>query len=122
MALNRVRHEATYYYAANAMRTGPCRTDGAGVFESRASSRQLASAHFEMVFQDALERPPCSDRDLVRLRSRLQCRGSRRETVAGRRALSSESFVARIEVSDTPSLGPLGQTEWRIGLRELVTT
>ena len=69
IALNRVRSEATYYYAAkrDAHRT-VSGTAAQECFESRASSRQLASAHFELVFQDALERLPCSDRDLVRLR------------------------------------------------------
>lgn len=69
MALNRIRHEATYYYAAkrNAHRTvsGPTAQE---FLELKASSRQVASAHFEMVFQDALERLPCSDRYLVGLR------------------------------------------------------
>jgi RNA polymerase sigma-70 factor, ECF subfamily len=70
MALNRVRSEATYYYAAkrDAHRnvSGPTAQE---FLESKASSRQVASAHIKMVFlQDALERLPCSDRYLVGLR------------------------------------------------------
>ena len=69
VALNRVRSEATYYYAArrDAQRTmtGPTAQE---FLESKASGREVTRAHFEMVFQEILDRLPCADRQLVRLR------------------------------------------------------
>jgi RNA polymerase sigma-70 factor, ECF subfamily len=69
IALNRVRAEATYYFAArrDAKRTmtGPTAQE---LLKSKASGRDVTRAYFEMVFQETLGRLPCSDRQLVSLR------------------------------------------------------
>ena len=69
VALNRVRSEATYYYAArrdaHRTMTGPTAQE---FLKSKASDRDVTRAHFKMVLQDTLDPLPCSDRQLVRLR------------------------------------------------------